>query len=223
MSARAHPADFDRLARPYRLLEVLAFGRRLERARFCFLDRLRGCRSILLLGEGDGRCLERVAHIAPAARIHCIDASEAMLKRAAARLPPAAAGRVTFEHADIRRHDFPPREYDAVVTLFVLDCFTPDQVAAIVARVRPALRDGATWLFADFALPERGIARWRARAWLAVLYLFFRWQTGLAAQSLPPSEALLRSGGLHCVAERDFDHGLMRSAVYEARAANVAA
>ena len=34
-------ADFDRLARPYRALEYLAFGRALETARFRFLDRLR--------------------------------------------------------------------------------------------------------------------------------------------------------------------------------------
>lgn len=210
------PADFDRLARVYSTLEWLAFGRALERARFCFLDRLIDCRNILLLGEGDGRCLERIARLAPSARIHCVDASRAMLARAAARLPQPALSRVTFEQADILAARFPSRHYDAVVTLFFLDCFTPEQVRQIIDLVQPALAESARWLFADFALPAAGLPRWRARVWLAMLYFFFRWQTGLAARSLPPSEALLRAQGFHCAAEQSFDHGLLRSAVYVA-------
>jgi hypothetical protein len=109
---------------------------------------------------------------------------------------------------------FAPATYDAVVTLFFLDCFTADQVAAIVARVTPALSAGSPWLFADFAVPAGRLASWRARIWLRVLYLFFRWQTGLAARSLPPSEPLLRARGFQCREEQDFDRGFVRSAVY---------
>ena len=212
----ARPANFDRLAPIYNTLERIAFGHGLERTRFCFLDRLVDCRNILLLGEGDGRCLERIARLAPSARIDCLDASRSMLDRATARLPPETLTRVTFEHADILTASFKPGHYDAVVTLFFLDCFTAEQVGAIVRLVRPALRAGALWLFADFAVPASGPARWRARAWLTLLYAFFRWQTGLPAASLPPSEDLLSAQGFRCTAERNFDHGLLRSAVYVA-------
>jgi hypothetical protein len=209
------PANFDRLARPYRALERLAFGRSLERARFCFLDRLSTCAHILVLGEGDGRCLERLSRIAPAARIHCVDASRAMLARAEVRLPDAARARVVFEQADVLSKSFAPARYDAVVTLFFLDCFTAEQVAAIVARVTPALSAGSLWLFADFAMPAGRLASWRATLWLKMLYLFFRWQTGLAARSLPPSEPLIRAQGFQCREEQDFDRGFVRSAVYQ--------
>jgi len=198
----------------YRALELLAFGHGLERTRFCFLDRLADCRNILLLGEGDGRCLERLTQLAPSAQIHCLDASRAMLDRAAARLLPATLARVTFEQADILTASFQPDCYDAVVTLFFLDCFTPEQVTAIVSRVSPALCADGRWLFADFALPASGLAHWQARLWLALLYPFFRWQTGLAARALPPSEALLCAQGFRCTAERTFRYGLLRSAVY---------
>jgi ubiquinone/menaquinone biosynthesis C-methylase UbiE len=91
-------ANFDRLARIYRALEFVAFGRDLERARYCFLDQLASCRDILVLGEGDGRCLARLVHVAPAARIHCVDASAAMLACAARRLTdPATRARVQFQ------------------------------------------------------------------------------------------------------------------------------
>jgi ubiquinone/menaquinone biosynthesis C-methylase UbiE len=208
------PPTFDRLARVYRTLEVLAFGRDLERARFCFLDHLHDCRDILLLGEGDGRCLARVVAAAPAARIHCVDASAAMLARAAARLRHADRPRVTFERADLLTRTFERDRYDAVATFFVLDCFTQDQAASIVDRAAAALREGGRWLFADFVLPPGGVSRWRARAWLAVMYHFFRWETGLQARALPPSEDLLRRAGFERGAVRERQRGFVRSAVF---------
>jgi len=208
--------NFDRLARMYRALEFAAFGPALERARFCFLDRLAGCHDILVLGEGDGRCLERLAALAPDARIHCVDASAAMLARAAARVAAANVNRrLTFEKTDVLALGVPPGHYDAVVTFFFLDCFRPETVVELVSRVEAGLRPGALWLFADFVLPPRGWTRLRARVWLAVLYAFFRWETGIHASSLPPSETILEQAGFTRTAVRDFQCGLVRSAVFK--------
>ncbi len=206
---------FDRLARWYRALEFLAFGRDLERARFAFLGRLAGCREILLLGEGDGRCAERLAALAPAARILCVDSSPGMIARATRRLEACgAAGRVSFACADLR--SFSPEEgrFDAVATLFVLDCFGAGDAAALVSRVGHALRPGALWLYADFALPPAGFARLRARAWLTLLYAFFRWEAGIEARVLPPSETLLVQAGWMPSACVELQGGLLRSCLY---------
>jgi ubiquinone/menaquinone biosynthesis C-methylase UbiE len=211
--------DFDGLAGIYRGLEFLAFGRDLERARFCLLDQLAGCREILVLGEGDGRCLARLVRAAPRARIRCVDASAGMLARAATRLAdPALRARVDFEHADALALPLPPGRYDAVVTLFFLDCFLPDQVSALVSRVRDSLQPGGLWLWSDFACPPRGWRRWQARVSLRLLYLFFRWQTGLPARALPPAEAILAEAGFERAAEREFQGGFLRSALFRARA-----
>ena len=51
-----------RLARWYRWIEYAAFGRVLERRRFAFLPHIASARHMLILGEGDGRTLERFAH-----------------------------------------------------------------------------------------------------------------------------------------------------------------
>jgi SAM-dependent methyltransferase len=209
-----NPRNFDRLAGIYRALEYVAFGRDLERARFCFLERLRACRHILVLGEGDGRCLAQLIRAAPAARIDCLDLSPAMLAQAAARLPPAARERVTFRCADLLAAELPPARYDAVITLFFLDCFTPEQTAGIVHRVTASLQPAACWLWADFALPPRGVARLRARVWLAVLYAFFRWQTGLPARMLPPAEELILAAGFARRDLREFQRGLVRSVFF---------
>jgi ubiquinone/menaquinone biosynthesis C-methylase UbiE len=206
---------FDQLAWVYRALEYLAFGRDLERARFAHLARLRACRTILVLGEGDGRCLAQLVVTAPGAMVDCLDLSPRMLQRAAARLDGRAeAARVNFRQADLLEANLPAAHYDAVVTCFFLDCFTAEQAAAIMARIDAAAKPGALWLWADFARPERGWRRWRARVWLAVLYAFFRWQTGLSARKLPPVEQWLADWHWQPVVRDAWQHGLIASAVF---------
>ena len=212
MSAPAK--TFDRLARPYRLLEWIAFGPLLERARFQHLEQLRDCQRILLLGDGDGRVLSRLCALAPAAHIDTLDLSAGMLARAASRLTPADRTRVIFRQANALQAGYPPTAYDAVVTFFFLDCFTDSQVSALIARMQPALTADALWLFADFAEPAHGWRRLRAKIWLAVMYAFFRWQTGLSTRRLPASEALLLSAGFTMRAETSFQGGFVRSAVF---------
>ncbi len=213
-------SGFDGLARWYRALEFIAFGRDLERARFEFLGRLSGCRDILLLGEGDGRCAERVARLVPDARILCVDSSPGMIARASRRMGPAAAPRVTFLCADARLFVPEAGRFDAVATLFFLDCFDDDDVASIVGRVGAALQPGAPWLFADFSLPRGGVARLRSRAWLAVLYFFFRWGAGLRVSRLPPSEEILARAGWSPAECRESQGGMLRSAVYRRSGTN---
>jgi ubiquinone/menaquinone biosynthesis C-methylase UbiE len=208
-------SGFDKLAPWYHALEWLAFGRKLEHARFAFLERLSGSRDILLLGEGDGRCVERLAMLAPEARITCVDSSRGMIERASRRLAGSAAwGRVTFECADALLYAPEAGRFDAVATLFFLDCFSSPEVSAIVNRLDGALRPGAVWLFADFVLPKPGWARLRARVWIRVLYALFRITTGLRVSALPPSEEILARAGWSRTAAREFDWGLIRSAVF---------
>lgn len=208
-------ANFDRLATFYRALEFVAFGRDLERTRFALLDRLAGCRRILVLGEGDGRCLARLVRLAPGAAITCVDGSAAMLAAAARRLGAEDRPRVNFLHRDILTFTPPPEDsYDAVLTLFFLDCFTTAEVGAIVGRVAPRVTHDAVWLFADFAMPLQGWRRLRARIWLGVLYAFFGWQTGLRTRALPDSEREIERAGFAVETVREFQHGMLRAVFF---------
>ena len=209
--------SFDRVAGIYWWLERAAFGRDLERARRRFLDRAHDCRRILVLGDGDGRALEQLLTAAPQAAIHSVDVSAAMLQSARARIADQpGADRVTFEQADARRLDFGAERFDAVLTLFFLDCFTADEVGALVSAIRPHLAPGGRWIFTDFELPPRGFARLRGRAWLALLYAFFRWQTGISARSLPPSRQILLDAGLSEDAVDSWRGGLIVSRLFTA-------
>ena len=209
------PRSFDRLVTIYRVLEYLAFGRDLERARFLNLHRLRECKTILVLGEGDGRCLRQLVQAAPHAQVDCLDLSPAMLACAARRLAGhESAGRVKFLQADLLTTNLPVAHYDAVITFFFLDCFTPPQAEAVMARIQTSLRPGALWLWADFAVPKTRFAGWRARIWLNMLYAYFRWQTNLSARELPPMESYFPSHGFEPVAACSLQWGMVRSAVW---------
>lgn len=208
------PACFDSMARPYRLLERVAFGASLEAARFRHLEQLGECRRVLVLGEGDGRFLARLLRRFPELRVDCIDASAAMLARAERRLAPEERARVSFRHEDARALRLEPASYDAVVTLFFLDCFDDVEAAALIARIADGLRADALWLWADFAVPPRGWRRVRARLWLALLYACFRWTTGLLTRRLPEVEAPLRAAGFAPCSETIFQAGLLRSVVW---------
>jgi ubiquinone/menaquinone biosynthesis C-methylase UbiE len=208
-------ADFSRLARVYRALEFVAFGRDLERTRFCLLDRLRDRRAVLIFGEGDGRCLARLAQLAPTARFRCVDGSAGMIAAARKRLRESDRGRVEFICGDAREVDLGGETYDAVVTLFFLDCLTTGQVERLIARTAPHLAPGARWLFADFVTPPRGWRKVRARLWLATLYTFFRWQTRLSVRALPDSERVLEQAGFVPGQSRTFQHGMLRATLYQ--------
>jgi SAM-dependent methyltransferase len=209
------PANFDRLARGYAALEYFAFGHALERARFHYLDTLRDRRAILVLGEGDGRCVARLLALAPKTKIRCVDASGAMIAVARHRINGSVdADRVEFVQADARTLDLPAGHFDAIVTLFFLDCFAPAEAGALMEKLTAAAAPDALWLFSDFAVPPCGFRRWRARAWLALLYFFFRQTTRLAAHTLPDTDAIFRQNGWQIAARRDWQAGLLTSAVW---------
>ena len=56
----------------------------------------------------------------------------------------------------------------------LLDCFAEAELVLIVKKLAQATTEEANWLLADFCVPVSGIARLRAGAWLAAMYLFFR-------------------------------------------------
>ena len=175
----------DRIARYYRWLEYLSFGRELERRRFRYLADVVDARSALILGGGDGRFLARLTRTSRA-RIHYIDSSARMLELARER---ASNARVRWELADARQAGLAPAQYDLIVAHFFLDCFEDHDAARLIERVAAAAQPRARWLISEFRP-----APWSAPATRA-LYLFFRAATGLKTRRLMDHRPwLIRNG-----------------------------
>ncbi len=205
-----------RFARWYHAVEYLAFGRGLERARFHFLDRLGNARRILVLGEGDGRALERLLVAAPVAEIEVIEISAAMADLARRRTGDSPM--VCFRVEDARRCEPGPECYDAVVTLFFLDCFDEAGLGEILGRFAPQLVPGGLWLVSDFAIPARGWQRLHAQAWIGVMYRFFGVVSGLQVRELPMIDRAFAEAGFRLDDARVTRAGLIQAAVWHSGA-----
>ncbi|HTJ01117.1 MAG TPA: class I SAM-dependent methyltransferase [Dongiaceae bacterium] len=205
--------SFDRLAPYYRGMEAVLAGGIMQECRTAFLHAIPAPQNVLLLGEGNGRCLLELLRGYPTARFTCVDASARMLDCARERLRRHGLNpeQVEFVQANILEWSPPPATFDLLVTHFFLDCFRPDQLTEIVPRLAAAAAPGARWLLADFCEPAAGPAKWRARAILASLYLFFRQTTRLPASHLTPPDPYLSARGFVLRARRKFDWGLLHS------------
>jgi trans-aconitate methyltransferase len=208
--------SFDAIAPWYRALETAAFGKALQRARIACLDAIGSPRRALIVGEGNGRFLAALLQRQPRIKIDCVDSSEQMLELARQRVlrtvPDQIRG-VTFLQHDITSW-MPHDRYDLIVTHFVLDCFNVQGVGDIVAKLSQAAAPKATWLLADFRVPEAVFARSHAHAWLAVMYRFFRFVAGIEARDLVDPSPFLRAEGFVLEKEHLFRHGMIKSQLW---------
>ncbi|MDP9038142.1 MAG: class I SAM-dependent methyltransferase, partial [Acidobacteriota bacterium] len=142
------PANFDPLARPYRFLEYLTFGRALERARLHLLPRLTTCRRALILGDGDGRFTQRLLRSNPDLTATAIDGSSDMLHELRRRCATDQHRLVTHQAhlPEVLAACIAGQTFDLVATLFFLDCLTTAEVALLARTLRPHLATDAFWI-----------------------------------------------------------------------------
>ena len=202
--------NFDHVARVYRWAEYVSLGRTLERAREFFLPRLTECRSVLALGDGDGRFLARLLRQNPEARAVAVDTSAAMLKLLRGR----CGERVTTVHGSALEVSAEPG-MGLVVTHFFLDCFTQDEVDGLVTSLAAQLKAGALWVVSDFGVPRVRWLRPFAAVYVRSLYLAFRILTGLRVTQLPDPQRALVHAGFKQLARHDFLLGLIYTELWQ--------
>jgi SAM-dependent methyltransferase len=189
-------ANFDRVARLYRWMEYLSFGRSLERCRNHFLPLLDTRQRAFVLGDGDGRFLACLLAANPTLQVDAIDSSAVMLRLLERRAQASAPKRTDrlFTHLCDALVFTPTQPCDLIVTHFFLDCFAQSQVDALALRLARYAMPGALWVFSDFRIPP-GAMRWPARLLVRSLYFVFRLLTGLRTSALPDHTAALRVAG----------------------------
>jgi tRNA (cmo5U34)-methyltransferase len=190
-------ADFGPVARIYDALAGLAFGGALRRAQRATLAAglpPGPAPRVLVLGGGAGWVLSEIWRQRPQAQVLYLEVSAAMLARTRARLRrhPAPTGAAVELRQGTEAALRPDEQFEAVVTFFVLDCFTAAALPGALARLHTARAPGAPWLVTDFRPARRGWRRWLLRA----MYWFFGITVGLRAQQLPPWPAGLAALGL---------------------------
>jgi ubiquinone/menaquinone biosynthesis C-methylase UbiE len=198
-------------------LEWIAFGDALQRCRVACLGEIAAPHRALIVGEGNGRFLCELLRLHPGVEIDCIDASQRMLQLARKRVEDElgdAGECVRFLHREITSWSPPEHHYDLLVTHFVLDCFPEVTLTGIMRKLARAATDDANWLLADFCIPRNGMTRFRARGWLAAMYLFFRITARIEAGELIDPTLFMRAGGFVSARQHLFQKGMLKSEIW---------
>jgi ubiquinone/menaquinone biosynthesis C-methylase UbiE len=209
--------NFDLLAPHYRWMEIVLAGEKLQHCRTAFLPQIRDAKNVLILGEGNGRFLLECRKALISAQITCVDSSPRMLQLARSRLERRglAVDGIQFVQADALSWKSPTQSFDLIVTHFFLDCFAPDQLQQLLAKLACACLPRSRWLLADFQIPEAGIRRWRAGLIHWMMYCFFRIAARLPAKHLTVPDPILRSHGFILQRRMLTDWDLLRSDLWE--------
>lgn len=127
----------------------------------------------------------------------------------------AARNRVRPLVADVRDCLPDGDGYDLVVTHFLLDCLTTDEVDSLATKVRTRLADDALWVVSEFAIPAGWFGRVVARPVVGFLYWAFGWMTGLRVRELPDWTRVLERAGFVRRRHREWLWGLLVSMILE--------
>jgi ubiquinone/menaquinone biosynthesis C-methylase UbiE len=215
MNNRASPVSFCRFARVYNFLEKLVFREALEKTRFACLGSICRSEKILLLGEGDGRFLEKLTAVNTNCQVTVLDNSPTMLALAKTRVSTTFQGEVHFCKEDATKFPFPFETFDAVVSHFFLDCFTEETLSTLLEKLSSTLRPSGKWLIADFVEPSPNTLHSLPQfLCLRILYAFFRLTCGIEARRVISPHKILRTLGLcesRCIS---FSKGLLTSLVF---------
>lgn len=173
------------------------------------------CRRALIVGDGDGRFLDALLRQNAHVEVDSVDVSPGMIALARRRIAalPDADSRVRFTIADVRSDPLPGTGYDLLVTNFVLDCFTPAELAGVIDRLTAVATPSARWVVGDFGVPA---GRWRPAGLitLAGMYAFFRIVTGISASSLVNPSPLLTARGWVATGEATWLAGFLCSRLW---------
>jgi SAM-dependent methyltransferase len=194
----------------YRWAEYASLGRTLERAREFFLPRLVECRSVLALGDGDGRFLARLLRQNREAKAVAIDTSAAMLGLLRGR-----CGSRVITRQGSALEATAEAGTDLVVTHFFLDCLTQEEVDGLALRLAAQVQRGALWVVSDFGVPRVGWLRPLAAVYVRSLYLAFRILTGLRVTRLPDPQRALAGAGFEPLERREFLLGLIYTELWQ--------
>lgn len=204
--------SYGRIARIYEWLERVSFGGRLRVVRESLLEdlarELGGGGRVLLVGDGDGRFLERLVEVVDGVRVDYVDSSDGMMRLARARVGDRE-GRVRYFTSDVR--DWESVGYDAVVSHFFLDCFEGEELAGVVRLLVGSVREGGVVVVSDFD-PSVG---WWARGVVWVMGLFFRVAAGMRITKVLNYSRMFEAMGLKVVSEMSVMRGFIYSVMLQ--------
>jgi len=208
--------NFDLIAKHYNWIEKIIFRSDLEKVRRMNLALVKNAKSILLLGDGDGRFLEQVSLMGTDAFIVSVDSSAKMIDLSKRKLEKSALN-VEFNCTKIE--DFQPIESfkpDLIIAHFFLDCFTHDEVKLIIDRVSEWAAVNAKFVISDFLITKKtSFNKIYQKMLTKIMIRFFRLFCGISARLLPNIPKIMTSRGWNCLSQEGLKGEFINSWVWQ--------
>ena len=208
--------NFDLIAKHYNWMEKIIFRSDLEKVRRMNLALVKNAKSILLLGDGDGRFLEQVSLMGTDAFIVSVDSSAKMIDLSKRKLEKSALN-VEFNCTKIE--DFQPIESfkpDLIIAHFFLDCFTHDEVKLIIDRVSEWAAVNAKFVISDFSITKKtSFNRIYQKMLTSIMISFFRLFCGISTRFLPNIPKIMTSQGWNCLSQESLKSEFINSWVWQ--------
>lgn len=199
---------FNTIAPFYDHLANLVFGRSIQSSQKVFLNEIKDCSTILILGGGTGWLLQELPRTNAAGKICYVEASSKMIELT--KVAVKNDERVKFIHGT--EDDIPVlTKFDTVITNFYLDVFTQKSLCVAVRKIGKSLMPGAYWLVADFTASTK----WWQRVLLKVMYYFFRIVSKIESSELPDWRSEIDTAGFKEQKTGIFYSGFILSILYK--------
>jgi ubiquinone/menaquinone biosynthesis C-methylase UbiE len=202
-------ANYNNSAWFYDRLSRMIYGKAIIQSQVYLLQSIPAQGKILIVGGGTGWILGEIAKIQPTdLQITYIEVAEKMIKLSKKR--NAGKNRLSFINDAVEIVSLTP-DYDVVITPFLFDNFTEENLQKIFSHIHQSLKPGGIWLNTDFHLT----GKWWQNILLRSMILFFRIICRIEATKLPEIESCFKTFGYETIAQKSFFGDFILSTVYQ--------
>ncbi|RVU01565.1 class I SAM-dependent methyltransferase [Mucilaginibacter limnophilus] len=203
------PANYNKTAWFYDALSWVVFGNTLQRAQVNFLPYIPANAQVLIVGGGTGKILEALTTVHPDG-LHICYAEIAANMISISRKRNTGSNTVEFLNLAVEDINM-PGGFDVLITGFVLDNYTQQQLPQLVAHLKNQLKPGGLWLNTDFQLT----GKWWQKLLMKTMYRFFKLFADIKPAALPDIEGGIRSEGFNMKAQQSFYGDFIGAQVWE--------
>jgi len=202
-------ANYNNSAWFYDRLSKLIYGKALIRAQVFLLDGIPANSSVLIVGGGTGWILEEIAKVHRSGlKITYVEVAANMIALSLKRNP--GNNEVAFINEAVENVNL-TSDYDVVITPFLFDNFTEENLQKIFTHIHHSLKPGGLWLNTDFHMT----GKWWQKVLLKSMLSFFRIICRIEASKLPDIEKCFSGYGYQIIRQKTFYGQFILSTVYK--------
>ena len=202
-------SNYDHTAWFYDPVSKLVFGRSIIKAQVALLKHIPVGSNILIVGGGTGWILEEIAKIHPLGLlITYVEISAQMTALSQKR--NYGNNLVTFINKPVEKVKL-AQQVDVVITPFLFDNFTSENLLNIFTHIHQQLKPGGLWLNTDFQVA----GKWWHKLLLQTMYTFFKVFGAVETTTMPEIPILFKQKSYREISLQTFYGSFITSQVWQ--------